>query len=95
MFEGFQHRSEIVDGVEIAFSMGGSGPPVLLLHGYPQTRALWARVAPLLADRFTLVCADLRGYGELRQAGRRARRRQLLLSRHGGRPGRPDAPPRV
>ena len=50
MFEGFEHRREAIDGVEIAFSLGGSGPPVLMLHGFPQTRALWAKVAPFLAD---------------------------------------------
>jgi len=42
---------------------GGSGPPVLLLHGFPQTHLMWREVAPLLARRFTVVCADLRGYG--------------------------------
>src|SRR5690606_3856250 len=41
----------------------GSGPPVLLLHGFPQTHFMWRKVAPLLARRFTIVCADLRGYG--------------------------------
>ena len=44
--------------------VGGSGPPVLLLHGYPQSLALWSSVAPILAERFTVVCADLRGYGD-------------------------------
>ncbi|HTC18396.1 MAG TPA: alpha/beta fold hydrolase, partial [Stellaceae bacterium] len=44
--------------------MGGSGPPLLLLHGFPQNLAEWARVAPFLAERFTVVCADLRGYGD-------------------------------
>jgi haloacetate dehalogenase len=42
---------------------GGSGPPVLLLHGFPQTHLMWRGVAPLLARKFTVVCADLRGYG--------------------------------
>jgi haloacetate dehalogenase len=42
---------------------GGSGPPVLLLHGFPQTLAMWRHVAPILAERFSVVCADLRGYG--------------------------------
>jgi haloacetate dehalogenase len=41
----------------------GSGPPVLLLHGFPQTHLMWRSVAPLLARTFTVVCADLRGYG--------------------------------
>jgi haloacetate dehalogenase len=43
---------------------GGAGPPVLLLHGYPQTHVMWHRVAPVLAERFTVVCPDLRGYGD-------------------------------
>src|SRR5438094_440795 len=43
---------------------GGAGPPILLLHGFPQTHLMWRRVAPLLARRFTVVCADLRGYGQ-------------------------------
>src|SRR6184192_3936254 len=42
----------------------GAGPPLLLLHGFPQTHLMWHRVAPLLADQFTVVCADLRGYGQ-------------------------------
>lgn len=50
-------------GVTIAYDMAGAGPPVLLLHGFPQTRALWSQVAPALAERFTVVTADLRGYG--------------------------------
>lgn len=52
-----------VGEVTIAYDLAGQGPPVLLLHGFPQTRALWTRVVPMLADRFTVVTADLRGYG--------------------------------
>src|SRR5256714_11480126 len=48
---------------KIFISSGGSGPPVLLLHGFPETHLMWRSVAPLLARRFTVVCADLRGYG--------------------------------
>ena len=44
--------------------MGGSGSPVLLLHGYPQTHAMWHKVAPQLARDYTVICADLRGYGD-------------------------------
>jgi haloacetate dehalogenase len=51
------------DGITIAYDVAGEGPPVLLLHGYPQTRALWDEVASSLARRFTVVTADLRGYG--------------------------------
>src|SRR5690606_5875195 len=51
------------NGIDIAAVVGGSGPPLLLLHGYPQTRACWRKIAPCLAERFTVVAADLRGYG--------------------------------
>jgi haloacetate dehalogenase len=65
LFPGFEQRSiEIGDGVRIATTIGGSGPPLLLLHGHPQTRAIWHRVAPALAQRQTLVAPDLRGYGD-------------------------------
>lgn len=64
LFAGFTDDKHAgPDGVEIAYVTAGSGPPVLLLHGYPQTRALWAKVAPQLANHFTVVAADLRGYG--------------------------------
>ena len=52
------------DGVQIHGVTGGSGPPLLLLHGYPQTHAIWHRVAPRLGERFTVVAPDLRGYGD-------------------------------
>jgi haloacetate dehalogenase len=64
MFEGFRQCRAQIDGTEIAFVIAGSGPPALLLHGFPQNKAMWARVAPLLTDRWTVVCADLRGYGD-------------------------------
>jgi haloacetate dehalogenase len=64
MFEGFtSHTVAVGNGIEIAAWRGGSGPPVLLLHGYPQTSLCWRKVAPRLAERFTVVVADLRGYG--------------------------------
>jgi len=64
MFEGFARGHADIDGTDIAYVMGGSGPPVLLLHGFPQSRAMWARVAPQLTPHYTVVCADLRGYGD-------------------------------
>jgi haloacetate dehalogenase len=64
MYEGFQARRVPTSGTEIFCRTGGEGPPLLLLHGYPQTHAMWHRVAPALARRFTVVCADLRGYGD-------------------------------
>ena len=50
--------------IDIAYQIGGSGPPLLLLHGFPQTKAIWYRVAPALAEQFTVIASDLRGYGE-------------------------------
>ncbi|MBT7943955.1 MAG: alpha/beta hydrolase [Alphaproteobacteria bacterium] len=64
MFEGFETRTiETTDG-HIHLRLGGDGPPLLLLHGYPQTHVTWHRVAPLLASNFTVVVPDLRGYGD-------------------------------
>jgi haloacetate dehalogenase len=63
-FPGFIERNiAIPDGV-IHVRVGGSGPPLLLLHGYPETHAMWHRTAPALAAQFTVVVADLRGYGQ-------------------------------
>jgi haloacetate dehalogenase len=64
MFEGFARRRVAADGFSINAVVGGQGPPLLLLHGYPQTHAMWHRVAPRLAADFTVVAADLRGYGD-------------------------------
>src|SRR3954464_1863506 len=64
LFPGFTSRRIATDDAEIACVVGGSGPPLLLLHGYPQTHAMWHKVAPRLAERFTVVCSDLRGYGD-------------------------------
>jgi len=62
-FEGFDLRRVKVPDGEMRLRIGGSGPPLLLLHGNPQTHAMWHRVAPALSRRFTVVCPDLRGYG--------------------------------
>ncbi len=64
MFEGFQTKRIKTSGAEIHLVQGGEGPPLLLLHGYPQTHALWHKVAPGLARQFTVVAPDLRGYGD-------------------------------
>lgn len=64
LFEGFETRRIAGAGAEIFCRIGGSGPPLLLLHGYPQTHAMWHKVAPRLAEKFTVICADLRGYGD-------------------------------
>ncbi|MGW4526887.1 alpha/beta fold hydrolase [Amycolatopsis sp. NPDC004378] len=60
----FAHRSVDADGVRIHCAVGGDGPPLLLLHGYPQTHLIWHHVAPKLAADHTVVLADLRGYGD-------------------------------
>jgi haloacetate dehalogenase len=59
----FKSTRIAVPGVEIAVRTAGAGPPLLLLHGYPQTSAMWSRIAPALARRYTVVAPDLRGYG--------------------------------
>jgi len=64
LFLGFRCLDVATAQTSIRLRTGGSGPPLLLLHGYPQTHVLWHRVAALLRQRFTLVCADLRGYGD-------------------------------
>ena len=65
LFPGFESHSVPTDeGVTIHALTGGQGPPLLLLHGHPQNHAIWHQVAPELAKRFTLVLADLRGYGD-------------------------------
>ena len=63
MIPGFEERDIETTGARIRVRVGGDGPPLLLLHGYPQTSAMWRHVAPALAERFTVVCPDLRGYG--------------------------------
>jgi len=64
MFEGFEVGRVDVGEVTLRVRHGGSGSPVLLLHGHPRTHATWHRVAPLLASQHTVVCPDTRGYGE-------------------------------
>jgi haloacetate dehalogenase len=65
LFTGFERRTVASpDGVALNLLIGGNGPPLLLLHGHPQTHAIWHRVAPGLAEHRTLVLADLRGYGD-------------------------------
>jgi haloacetate dehalogenase len=64
MFEGFESVQFRHAGVELQARCGGRGPALLLLHGHPQTSAMWHRVAPALAERFSVVAMDLRGYGD-------------------------------
>ncbi|WP_182086185.1 alpha/beta hydrolase [Aureimonas sp. ME7] len=64
MFDGFETRVVAGEGAEIFCRIKGSGPPLLLLHGYPQTGAMWAGLAARLAEEFQVVVPDLRGYGQ-------------------------------
>jgi haloacetate dehalogenase len=68
VLKGFEQKRITVsseDGpIEIACQVGGNGPPILLLHGFPQTKAIWENVASELVTNFTVVASDLRGYGE-------------------------------
>jgi len=64
VFDGFTSRAIETSGATITVVHGGSGPPLLLLHGYPQTHVMWHKVAPLLMRHFTIVATDLRGYGD-------------------------------
>jgi len=64
LFPGFTHRRIRTSGASINLAFGGNGDPVLLLHGYPETHAMWHKVAPKLARDYTVVCPDLRGYGD-------------------------------
>ncbi len=64
MFEGFELTSIDTGDAVIRLRHGGSGPPLLLLHGHPQTHVMWHKIAPRLSKDFTVVATDLRGYGE-------------------------------
>jgi len=64
LFPGFKKEKIKTRGATINLRHGGEGPPVLLLHGYPETHVMWHKVAPALARDYTVVCPDLRGYGD-------------------------------
>jgi haloacetate dehalogenase len=64
LFEGFSKMTVEADGLPIHLVRGGEGPPLLLLHGYPQNHVMWHKIAARLARRFTVVATDLRGYGD-------------------------------
>ncbi len=64
LIKGFEQHDIEANGTVIRVARGGSGPPLLLLHGHPQTHVTWHKVAPKLAERFSVVAADLRGYGD-------------------------------
>lgn len=64
MFDGFEAKRVETSKAGIYLRIGGKGPPVLLIHGYPQSHVIWHQMAPALAERFTVIAPDLRGYGD-------------------------------
>lgn len=64
LYPEFSHHTVSANGIHIPYVCAGSGPPLLLLHGFPQTRAIWHKVGPWLARSFTVIAADMRGYGD-------------------------------
>ena len=64
IFEGFELSMIEIDEISVRVRHGGSGPPLLLLHGHPQTHAMWGKIAPAFARDFTVIAPDLRGYGD-------------------------------
>src|SRR4051812_12411095 len=66
LFPGFRTQDLAVNGVQIHAAVGPArdAPAILLLHGYPQTHAIWHKIAPRLAERFNVAAIDLRGYGD-------------------------------
>ena len=89
MFEGFEQRRIETSGTTINLVTGGSGPPLLLLHGYPQTHVMWHKIAPMLAEDFSVVVPDLRGYGDSGKP--HGDPEHVLQALHGPGPGRSDA----
>ena len=90
-FPGFTaHRIRTAE-TDIRCVVGGDGPPILLLHGYPQTHVMWHRVAPALAQHYTVVCADLRGYGDSGKPAIRSSARRVFEACDGAGHGRADA----
>lgn len=67
-FPGFAVHDVALGDAVIHAEVGGRGPPLLLLHGHPQTHVAWHRIAPALAQHFTVVAPDLRGYGDSAEA---------------------------
>ena len=64
MFKGFELRMVELPDATLRVRIGGTGPPIMLLHGHPRTHTTWHKVAPLLARNFTVICPDLRGFGK-------------------------------
>ena len=64
LMTGMDRRTIRANGIKINLWIGGEGPPILLLHGWPQTAQMWRKIAPPLTQQYTVICPDLRGYGD-------------------------------
>ena len=64
MFDDFKSAKLKSNKINIHYKIGGKGYPILMLHGYPQTHIMWRKVAPILSKDYTVICSDLRGYGD-------------------------------
>jgi haloacetate dehalogenase len=91
MFDGFKTSKVQTTGATINVVSGGQGSPVLLLHGNPQTHVMWHKIAPQLAREFTVVAADLRGYGDSSKPADGENHSNYFKTQHGARPGRSNA----
>src|ERR671922_217446 len=82
MFDGFEAAEVPTGETSIFVRRCGSGAAILLLHGFPETHLMWRSVAPLLAREFTVICADLRGYGRREAGPDEVRHRRPPLQTH-------------
>jgi hypothetical protein len=87
-FPGFTAEMVETSGTKIHVLRKGSGRPLLLLHGYPETHLMWHKVAPKLAEQFSVVVPDLRGYGDSGKPQDGNRHENYFVSRHGAGPNR-------
>ena len=92
---GFALTDIETSGAQIRLRHGGNGPPLLLLHGNPLTHVSWHAVAPRLAERFHVVAADLRGYGDSSAPPEGAGQLELFVPGDGAGSGRGDAGARL
>ena len=95
MMEGFTRTEIKTSGARIVTVHGGKGPPVLLMHGNPFTHLSWHKFAPRLAQEFTVVATDLRGYGDTEKPPGGKDHAELFVPRHGAGPGRGDGGARL
>lgn len=79
MMAGMRQQNMTVNGVRLNVRVGGSGKPLVLLHGAPQSSIMWRKIVPALIDNYTLVCPDLRGYGDSQKTVKGYDKRTMAL----------------